>query len=256
VEKQQFMKTLREKLSKGTPCFGMFFNLGNSLTVEIASRQGLDWVLLDHEHGPGSEETMLQQLQATACGTACPVVRIAWNDPIRAKRALDLGAEGLMFPYVNSAEEALAAVRATRYPPDGVRGVSRFNRASVFGKDFDAILSGEIPPPLVIVQIETVQAVEQVESIAAVPGVDVVFVGPLDLSVSLGVPQQTASEPFREACARVLHAAQAHGKAAGILLPAPDACGDAIKQGFRLLAVGSDGGVVAAAIKELRQTAG
>lgn len=248
------MKKLRDKLTEGLPCIGMFFNLGNSLTVEIASREGLDWVLLDHEHGPGGGETMLRQLQAATCGTACPIVRIAWNDPVLAKRALDLGAAGVMFPYVSSVEEAAAAVRATRYPPEGVRGVSRFNRASVFGRDFDAILSGEIPPPLVIVQIETVEAVKQAESIAAVPGVDVLFVGPLDLSVSLGVPQQTASEPFRRACAQVARAAQARGKAAGILLAAPDACGDAIKQGFHLLAVGSDGAVVASAIKNLRQT--
>lgn len=238
-------------MEEGQPCVGCFFNLGNSLTVEMASRSGLDWVLLDHEHGPGSEETMLQQLQAAGCGTAFPVIRVAWNDAVRVKRVLDLGAGGVMFPYVNTVEEAQAAVASTRYPPAGVRGVSRFNRASMFGKDFDSILVGEQPPPLVIIQVETKTAVANAAALAAVPGVDVLFVGPLDLSVSLGVPQQTKAEPFRAACQAVIAAAQAEGRAAGILLASPEDYSEAVELGFRAIAIGSDGGFVAQGVRDL-----
>ena len=116
---------------------GTFLNLGSPLTVEIAGLAGFDWLLIDHEHGPGGEDTLLHQLHAAAATPAFPVVRIAQNETVRFKRALDMGAFGVMAPYVSTAAEAKAAEAAMRYPPHGIRGVAKFNRGSEFGADFE-----------------------------------------------------------------------------------------------------------------------
>ncbi len=233
------------------PFKGVFLNLGSPLTAEMASRAGLDWVLLDYEHGPGGEETLLAQLQAVSCGHAVPVVRVAGSDPIRVKRALDLGAAGIMFPYVNSADAAQAAVASMRYPPLGNRGVSRFNRACGFGETFDDAFADGGRRLLAIMQIESLQALANVPQIAAVDGVDAVFVGPLDLSINLGVPGQTDAPEFVAACEQVVAAAKKAGKAAGILIPSMESYADTVRSGFTVIAIGSDGGFVAKGLRTL-----
>lgn len=228
---------------------GTFLNLGSSVTAEIAGKAGFDWVLIDIEHGMGDRQELLTQLQALEATPAAPVVRIAWNDPVRFKRVLDLGVSGVMVPYVNSAEEAMRAAAAMRYPPEGVRGVARLNRACDFGPSFNEYFKKANSHLLTVVQIETKAAIENLDEIAAVDGVDVLFVGPLDLSVSLGVPDQFDHPLEQEALARVVAACHKAGKAAGILVANEAQLKQVRKLGFTFVAIGSDGGAV---VKEMR----
>lgn len=247
------MKSLRDRALRGEILSGTWLSLGSSLTAEMAGKAGFDWALIDLEHGAADHESLLHQLQALDATPAAGIVRIAWNEAPRFKRALDLGPSGIMVPYVNTADEARQAARAMRYPPDGVRGVARSNRAAGFGLEFDAYFAQANERLLTIVQIETAEAVENVEAIAAVEGVDVLFVGPLDLSVSLGVPSQSAHPAFRAALARVVAASRAAGKAAGILLPSAEQIAPALTDGFTFVAAGSDGALVARGMREIAQ---
>ena len=177
--------------------------------------------MLDHEHGPGSETTILHQLQAVAATPATCLVRIAANEPPRFKRVLDAGAHGVMVPYVSTAAEARAAVQSMRYPPRGMRGVAKLTRASAFGARFDEYFAHAHEWLVTLAQIETVDAVENAQEIAEVDGVDVVFVGPMDLTTSMGIPGQYGDARFHDALGEVADAAQSAGKAAGILLLDP-----------------------------------
>ena len=246
------MKYLRERVLKREVLAGTWLNLGSNVTAEIAGRAGFDWLLVDLEHGSGDEAYLMGQLQAICATDAAAIVRIPWNEAPRVKRTLDLGPSGIMVPYVNTAEEARRAVAAMRYPPEGVRGAARFTRAAGFSMDFDRYFAEANANLLTVVQIETPQAVEQVEEIAAIEGVDVLFVGPLDLSVGLGIPGQNTHPDFRAALKRVSEAARRNSKAAGILLASADQIAPTVADGFTFVAVGSDGGMVAAGMKSLR----
>ena len=245
------IKSIRERVLNRELVAGTFLNLGSSLTVEMAGQSGFDWVLIDIEHGSGDYESLIGQLQAISGTPAAPIVRIAWNDPPRFKRVLDLGASGIMVPYVSSAAEAERAVAAMRYPPRGIRGVAKLNRGSGFGRDFDDYFARSHELLLTVVQIETEEAVNCIDDIASVDGVDVLFIGPLDLSVNLGIPQQFDHPRFQDARARVAEAARKAGKAAGILLLNPDQLEDTVRAGFTFVALGSDGGLVAAGMQQL-----
>lgn len=221
------------------PLIGTFLGIGSPISAEIASRAGFDWVLIDTEHGAGDFAALVQQLQAVGCGTSAPVVRVPWNDPVVIKRTLDAGAAGIMVPYVNDAAEAARAVAAVKYPPVGIRGVARSTRAAGFGVQFDQYFASANDNTLVVVQIETPAAAAVADQIAAVDGVDVLFVGPLDMRVNLGWPDQFNPSDFDAAIDSVLSACRAHGKTAGILAT-PDQTQSWIDQGMRLVAVGSD----------------
>ena len=245
------MNYLRERALQREVLAGTWLNLGSSVTAEIAGRAGFDWLLIDLEHGSGDEAHLLGQLQAISATEATAIVRVAWNEAPRIKRTLDLGPSGIMIPYINTVEEAQRAVAAMRYPPQGIRGAARFTRAAGFSLEFDQYFVEANANLLTIVQIETPQAVAQVEEIAAIEGVDVLFVGPLDLSVGLGIPQQYTHPDFRAALLRVSEAAKRNHKAAGILLSSSDQIAQTIADGFTFLAVGSDGGMVASGMKSL-----
>jgi 4-hydroxy-2-oxoheptanedioate aldolase len=227
---------------------GTFLNLGSPVTVEIAGLAGFDWVLIDHEHGPGGEDTLLAQLQAAAATPTFPIVRIAANETPRFKRALDMGAFGIMVPYVSTAAEARAAVQAMRYPPHGIRGVAKFNRGAGFGGDFDEYYAHAHERLVTVIQIETAEAVANASEIAAVDGADVLFVGPTDLSYNMGIPDQLESARFKDALAQVSAAAKQHGKAAGILVQTPALAKTCRDLGFSFVALGSDGGAVRAGL--------
>jgi 2-keto-3-deoxy-L-rhamnonate aldolase RhmA len=227
---------------------GTFLNLGSPITVEIAGLAGYDWILIDHEHGPGGEDTLLHQLHAAAATPAFPIVRIAMNETPRFKRVLDMGAFGVMVPYVNTAAEARAAVNAMRYPPHGIRGVAKFNRGAGFGGDFEDYYLHAHERLLSVIQIETPEAVANIEEIAAVDGVDVLFVGPTDLSYNMGIRDQLESPRFTETLQKVSAAAKKHGKAAGILVHANPLVAKVRDLGYTFVALGSDGGGVRTAL--------
>lgn len=234
----------RHSVLERKPLIGTFINLGSALTAEIAGKAGFDWILLDHEHGPGSEETLLQQLWACGSAGATPLVRVAWNDPVRLKRVLDLGPAGVMIPMINSRAEAENAVQAVRYPPAGIRGVSKSNRSTGFGREFAERFSRAGGNYTTIVQIETREAVESAGEIAAVDGVDALFIGPLDLSANLGCCDDQDHPNFVDARKKVCAAAREHGKSAGILQMDTSRLGMHLDEGFTLIAIGSDSGAV------------
>ncbi|HVS52710.1 MAG TPA: aldolase/citrate lyase family protein [Opitutaceae bacterium] len=233
---------------------GTFLNLGSPMTVEIAGLAGFDWLLIDHEHGPGGEDTLLHQLHAASATPAFPVVRIAQNETPRFKRVLDMGALGVMVPYVGTAAEAQAAVNAMRYPPHGIRGVAKFNRGAGFGGDFEEYYLHAHERLVGVIQIETPEAVKNIDAIAAVEGVDVLFVGPTDLSYNLGIRDQLESAQFVDVLKQVGAAAKKHGKAAGILVHANALVPKVRELGYSFVALGSDGGGVRAALLGFVQT--
>jgi len=245
------MKWIRQKVLSGELMAGTFLNLGSSLTAEMAGQSGFDWVLVDLEHGGGGRQELLLQVQALESSPAGTIVRIAWNDPVLFKRVLDLGVSGIMVPYVQSTEEARKAVAAMRYPPAGVRGVAAMNRACAFGPGFDEYFKAANSHLLTIVQIETGATVDRVDEIAAIDGVDVLFIGPLDLSVSLGVPKQFDHPTIRAAFAKVVDACRKSGKIAGLILSKEEDIERAIADGFSFLCLSSDGAMVALGMRRI-----
>ena len=239
------MNFIRERALGGELLTGAFLNLGSSLTVEMAGHAGLDFVLIDMEHGGGDQESLVPQLQAASATDAAPLVRIAWNEPWRFKRVLDAGAMGVMVPWVNRAEEARAAAAAMRYYPDGIRGAAILNRGTGFGARYEEYFDQANDNLTTVVQIETSEAVDAAGDIAAVDGVDVLFVGPFDLSISMGMRGQFEEPAFKAALDTVAAAAKGAGKAAGILLAKPEQIADVVERGYTFIALGSDGGLVA-----------
>jgi len=223
---------------------GTFINLGSPVTAEIAAHAGFDWILIDHEHGAGGEDTMFNQLRAVGGAPAAPIVRIAANEAWRFKRVLDAGAHGVMVPFVNSADDARAAVTAMRYPPAGIRGVARFHRGAAYGAEFDDYFKHANERLVLVAQIETPAGVANVDAIAAVEGVDVVLVGPTDLTYNMGIPEQFEHPDYAAAQHRVVAAAKSAGKAAGILVHNPALVAASRDLGFTFVALGSDGGAV------------
>lgn len=205
---------------------GAFLNLGSTLAAEICARAGFDWLLVDLEHGAGSESDLIPTLQA--CGDVPVLVRVEQNERPRVQRALDAGAAGVMVPRIASPEDARRAVSHLRYPPDGDRGVAYMNRAADFGA-----ASGE-RDVLCVVQVETRGAVESVDALADVEGVDVLFVGPADLGAAIG------RDAVEDATRSVLRSCERAGKAAGIFTRARADAERAVERGFRFVGLGSD----------------
>jgi len=244
------MKWIRDRVLNGEILSGTFLNLGSSLTAEIAGQAGFDYAMIDLEHGAGDHGSLLAQLQAVEGTNAAAIVRVAWNDPARIKRILDLGPSGVMVPWVNNEEEARLAVAAMKYPPQGVRGVARSVRAARFGPGFEEYFSQANDHLLTIVQIETGSAIKNIDGVAAVEGVDVLFVGPTDLSVSLGVPKQFDQPELMTAYATVASAAKENGKAAGILVQTLQQLETVIDMGFTFISLSSDAGVLTKGLYE------
>ena len=245
------MKFIRDEILGGKVTIGMLVNLGSPVTAEICGRAGFDWLWLDLEHGSGGYSELVHQIQAVQSGGSAVIVRIPWNEPWIYKRVLDIGASGVMVPYINNREEADLAARSMRYPPRGIRGVAKFNRACGYGDEFESYFRTADDGLLTVVQIESPEAVDNAEEIAAVDGVDVLFIGPLDLSVNLGIPEQYESPLFTGALDAVVRAAGKHGKAAGILVPGGHPPARYADMGYTFLAVGAEGGILSAGLKRL-----
>ena len=248
------MQFIRKQVLAGELMLGIGANLGSSLTVEMIGAAGFDWVWIDCEHGAGDYSELIPQMQAASIYSTPAIVRIAWNEIPRFKRVLDLGAAGIMVPYVASAREAEQAALSMRYPPQGIRGVAKFNRACGFGQNFDAYFKQANDNLLTVVQIETKEAVDQAEDIAAVEGVDVLFIGPLDLSVNMDIAENYENPDFLQAMDSVASACKKSGKVAGILVPKLDYLESWIAKGFTFLVVGSDGGCIANGLKSIYET--
>ncbi|MCA9059012.1 MAG: hypothetical protein KDA85_10950 [Planctomycetaceae bacterium] len=226
---------------------GTFLNLGSATAVEIAAGTGFDWLLIDLEHGSGLTAELRSQLLACRGSSAAPIVRIPSIDQDLVKFVMDSGAAGIMFPYVSSPEEAEWAVECIKYPPTGQRGVAGIIRATDYGRNWSDYFQNANDQSLVVCQIETPEAVAVASEIAAVPGVDVLFVGPLDLSVNLGTPGDFTTDDFNDCLQHVVDACAEHGKTAGIL-SRPELVAHHREMGFRFLALGSDSGAIVAGL--------
>ena len=233
----------KHALAKNQMQIGLWSSLCSHIGAEIIADCGFDWVLLDTEHSPSDVPILVTQLQGMMRGTATPVVRPAWNDIVLIKRILDAGATSLLIPFVQNAEEARRAVAATRYPPGGIRGVSGSNRAARYGriKDYLHKANSEI---CVLVQVETASALEQLEEIASVDGVDGVFIGPADLAASLGHTGDQLHSTVQKAIENAGTRLKKVGKAAGILTPVEADAKRYITWGYTFVAVGSDVGLL------------
>lgn len=232
-------------LAQGKRQVGLWSSLCSNIAADVIADSGFDWILLDTEHSPNEVPTLVGQLQALFHSPTTPIVRPAWNDPVLIKRVLDIGAQSILVPYVQNPAEAQAAVAATRYPPQGIRGVTASGRASRYGRvpDYLKTANSEI---CVLVQVETQSALEQLDAIAGVEGVDGVFIGPADLAASFGQvgnPQHPEVQSAIENAARRLTAL---GKPAGILTANPEEANRYIEWGYVFVAVGSDLGILRA----------
>ena len=245
----------RRAIAAGRPQIGLWLSLVSPASTEVAAGAGFDWLIIDMEHSANDLPEVLQHLRAAEGGTAEPVVRLPWNEPVIVKRLLDAGARTLLFPFIQSAEEAKRAVEATRYPPRGIRGVAGVTRANRFGRVSGYFARAELEI-CVLVQLETRKAVAAVDDIAAVDGIDGLFVGPADLSADFGHPNDWNHPEIWES---ILHAgtrAQKAGKSAGFLSGKEEDCRKVLAAGFRFVAVGSDLGIVARGCDGLVKTYG
>jgi len=223
---------------------GLWSCLASPVAAEVVAGSGFDWILLDTEHAPNDVGDIHRQLQAMQGSAVSAVVRPAWNDPVLFKRLLDVGVQSFVVPFVQDPSEARRAVAATRYPPRGIRGVATTTRASRYGrvKDYLSRASDEI---CVIVQVETRAALGQIDAIAAVDGVDGLFIGPSDLAADLGHLGDNGHPEVRAAIEDAIGRIRAAGKAAGILAPVEADARHWIDVGCRFVGVGNDAAVLA-----------
>jgi len=222
------------------PLAGMWVCTGSPLVAEICAGGGLDWLLIDMEHAPNGLESVLTQLQAVAAYPVTPVVRVPANDPVTLKQVLDLGAQNVLVPMVSSAEEARAAVAAVRYPPGGRRGIGSALARSGRWNRVDGYLSDGDEHVALFVQVEDVAAVDAAAEIAAVDGVDGVFVGPSDLSASMGLIGQQTHPDVQAAVRRTVDAVRGAGKPVGVNAFDPDVADAYLAAGVSFVLIGAD----------------
>ncbi|MFA9438341.1 aldolase/citrate lyase family protein [Uliginosibacterium sp. sgz301328] len=236
---------------------GLWSHLSSYVSMEVIAGAGFDWILIDMEHSPNELFQVHQQLLAMAEYATQPVVRVAWNDKVMIKRVIDIGAQTILVPYVQNADEARAAVAATRYPSGagGLRGFTAQSRASRFGrvKDYHQRAAQEM---CVIVQVETREALDNIEAIAAVDGVDGVFIGPGDLSASLGFLGDAGHADVQRVVIESIDRIVAAGKPAGILTGDRSLAKNYIERGCTFAAVGADIALLARAAEQLAQEFG
>ena len=241
------------------PPIGTMIVSASPIVAEATGHAGFDWGVIDMEHAPADTMHVLQILQAVGNTKMVPVVRVPWNEPVMVKRVLDAGAATVLFPFVQNADEAAHAVASTRYPPRGVRGISHMSRASKYGAAPNYVGSADADMG-VIVELETPQALERLEEIAAVPGVDALFIGPADLSASMGHVGRFAHPEVLQAMADAARRCRAAGIPLGTVGGSADVVTQYRAMGFRFIAVSSDQGLLMAgaraAVQALRMGGG
>jgi len=245
--------SFKAKLAGGARLIGTILSLPAPEIAEIAAGAGFDWLFIDMEHG--LLDIAAAQRMAQAAG-ACPcIIRVPANEPVWIKKAMDIGAAGLIFPNIKTAEEAARAVREAKYPPEGVRSVG-ISRAHGYGVRFAEYVASANRDTTLVAQVEHIDGVRSIEGILGTPGVDAVFVGPFDLSASMGKPGMIGDADVRETIGLVRKACTARGTPVGIFAPDTEAARAALKEGFSLVCVGTDvtlySGLAAGIVKDLK----
>jgi len=233
-------RTLKARLrSSPEPSYGTWVASSSLVCVDALRGLGFDWLMIDTEHAQVNPETLAAMVALPADGEPAPLVRVGDVDQYLIKQALDAGAHGVLVPLVSTEAQARAAVRYAKYPPDGVRGIAAV-AASRYGRELGTYLRSANDETLVGVQIETREALENLEAIAAVDGLDLLFVGPQDLTLNLGLMDDRKHPKLREAMRRVVQACDKHGKVPGTLVIDGDEKRAALEIGFRFVALASD----------------
>lgn len=240
MERNPFTHAIRA----GGKQVGLWVTLSNNFVADVIAPAGYDWVLLDMEHSPNDYFSIIGQLQAFAGTGTTAIVRVEWNDPVVVKRVLDIGAPGLLFPMIQSVAEAEAAVAGTRYPPRGIRGAAGSTRATKFGRITDYVQRVE-DETTVLLQLETVAAVDQAEAIAGVDGVDGIFFGPGDISADMGKMGKPMDPEVWDLIKPAAQKLIAKGMPVGTLVLDADFAAELLNEGFSFVACGTDTSILA-----------
>ncbi len=234
-------KSLKERLKKRELTIGSWLQIGSPIVAEIMAQAGFDWLVVDMEHSAISVDNAQSLIQVIDLAGCVPLVRLSSNDPTLIKRVMDAGSHGIIVPNVNSANDAVAAVEAVRYSPDGTRGVGLW-RAQGYGFDFDKYKQWQASETLVIVHIEHIEAVNNFEAILNIDGVNGFIIGPYDLSASLGIPGEFEHPDFRAVLDKIYHISREMDAIMGTHVVMPDvfAAKERIEEGYRLIAFGTD----------------
>ncbi len=240
MDRLERVRTIRASLRSGTSVVGSWMQLTDSNVAEIMGRSGYQWVAIDMEHGPVSLSQLPDLFRALELGGTLPLARVASPLPINCRQALDQGAAGVVIPMISSAAQLQAIINECHWPPRGRRGVG-FQRANVFGKFFDAYVQ-EAQESLIIAQIEHIDAVNNLESIIAVEGLDAIMVGPYDLSASLGITGEFENKKYLETLSKILSMCAKHKMPCGIhvVQPDPKMLEQRINEGYTFIAYGVD----------------
>ena len=227
-------------LQDGKLTAGAWLQMTSPMSAELMARAGFDWLMIDMEHAPGDYLNLAAQIQAMGATDCVPLVRAPWNDPVAIKRILDTGAMGVLVPYVNSGEEAQNAVAACKYPPEGVRGVAGSPRAAYFGQNSMAYLKHANREILVIVAIETGEAITNLDVILETVGLDGVFIGPMDLATSMGYFGDPSHPEVQEAISQIEEKTLKTGKFLGTVGGGWEQARKKYDRGYQLLMLMSD----------------
>jgi 4-hydroxy-2-oxoheptanedioate aldolase len=251
-------KRLRAKLESGEPVFGLWAGIPSSYTAELAALAGYDYVCVDLQHGLSTEATLVSMFQAVQAGGSAPMARLAWNEPWLIMRALDLGAAGVILPLIDNAGEAARGVEACRYPPNGKRSFGPIRAEMIMGSADPA----DVGDALCFAMIETREGLDNLDAIAATPGLDGLYIGPSDLSLALGLrPGGVVDEPgedrraLSEEIEHIREACVAHGIIPGMHCSGARAAQRYTEAGFRMITVGVDSGMLRGALSRELSTA-
>jgi 2-keto-3-deoxy-L-rhamnonate aldolase RhmA len=234
------MKNIKDILLAGKKTAGAWLQATSPVNAEILANAGFDWLMIDMEHAPGGFDTTMAQVQAMGATNAVPLVRAPWNDAVAIKKILDTGVMGVLVPYVNTAEEALQAVQACKYPPEGVRGVAGSPKAAGYGQNVMAYLKAANDKILVLTAVETADAVANLDEILKVPGLDGIFIGPMDLATSMGYLGNPAQPEVQDAIAEVEAKVVASGKVLASLAGNWEQARQKYEKGYQMLMLMSD----------------
>lgn len=248
----------KQRILTGERCFGCWLHLGSPIAAELLALAGFDALIIDHEHGAGELTGAIQLMQGISATNSSPIIRVPWNDPVALKRALDIGPQGVMIPSINSAAEARAAIKACRYPPQGIRGAAYgLVRATDYGLAAREYLENLYEDMMIICQVETSEAVDAIPEIAAVEGVEMLFIGPIDLSGSIGKLGQFDDGEVIALRERAEDAIKISGKLLGGLAVPNLSITDMVSRGYNFITAASDITLLRdAAVGQLREMRG
>lgn len=226
-------------IRSGSTAIGTWHTLGSHAVLEALGLAGFDFLVVDMEHGQYDVPQVIDQLRVIAGTPASSIVRLPWNDAVMVKRVLETGAQTLMFPFVQNVDEARRAIAATRYPPEGIRGVAALYRSAGYGliRDYLHVAASEL---CVILQLETADAVERLEEIAALPGLDALFIGPADLSATMGHLGNPNHPAVKEKLRWAAQTCRRLGMPCGIIALAPETIAEYLDFGFSWIAANTD----------------